>query len=53
MQLRAGVEPDDHVAPDELSDLMRAQLKEAFRAISAIQKRVAAEAGARIARVSA
>ncbi len=52
-QLRAGVEPDDYVAPDELSDLMRTQLKEAFRAISAIQKRVAADAGARIARVSA
>ena len=53
MQLCAGVEPDDYVAPDELSDLMRTQLKEAFRAISAIQKRVAADAGARIARVSA
>jgi CBS domain-containing protein len=53
MQLRAGVEPDDFVAPDELSDLMRTQLKEAFRAVSAIQKRVAADAGARIARVSA
>jgi CBS domain-containing protein len=53
MQLRAGVEPDEYVAPDELSDLMRTQLKEAFRAISAIQKRVAADAGARIARVSA
>jgi CBS domain-containing protein len=51
MQLRAGVEPDDHLAPEELSDLMRAQLKEAFRAISAIQKRLAADAGARIARV--
>jgi CBS domain-containing protein len=53
MQLRAGVEPDDFVAPDELSDLMRTQLKEAFRAISAIQKRVAADAGARISRVIA
>jgi CBS domain-containing protein len=52
-QLRAGVEPDDFVAPDELSDLMRTQLKEAFRAISAIQKRVAADAGARISRVIA
>ncbi len=53
MQLRAGLEPDEFLAPDELSDLMRAQLKEAFRAISAVQKRVAADAGARIARVSA
>ncbi|HEX5194620.1 MAG TPA: putative nucleotidyltransferase substrate binding domain-containing protein [Solirubrobacteraceae bacterium] len=40
-QLRAGLEPDDHVAPDELSDLMRTQLREALRAISSIQKRVA------------
>src|SRR6201996_3531555 len=53
MQLRAGVAPDDHVAPEELSDLMRAQLREALRAVSAIQKRVASEAGARISRVSA
>jgi CBS domain-containing protein len=50
-QLRAGVEPDDHVSPDELSDLMRTQLREALRAISSIQRRVASEAGARIARV--
>jgi CBS domain-containing protein len=53
MQLRAGLEPDDHLAPEELSDLMRVQLKEAFRAISTIQKRVATDAGARIARVGA
>jgi CBS domain-containing protein len=49
-QLRAGIEPDDFVAPDELSDLMQSQLREALRAVSAIQKRVAAEAGSRIAR---
>jgi CBS domain-containing protein len=53
MQLRAGVEPDDYVSPGELSDLMQSQLREALRAISAIQKRVASEASARIARVSA
>ena len=50
-QLRAGLEPDDYVSPDELSDLMRTQLREALRAISSIQKRVASEAGARISRV--
>jgi CBS domain-containing protein len=51
-QLRAGEEPDDFVSPDELSDLMRSQLREALRAVSAIQKRVAAEATTRISRVS-
>ncbi len=44
-QLRAGQEPDDHVDPTELSDLMRAQLRQAFRAVASIQKRVAAELG--------
>jgi CBS domain-containing protein len=39
-QLRAGVAPDDHIAPDELSPLRRTQLKEAFRAVAAVQKRV-------------
>ena len=42
-QLRAGESPDDHLAPGELSELMRTQLREAFRAITAIQKRVAGE----------
>jgi CBS domain-containing protein len=48
-QLRAGRRPDDHIDPDELSALMRAQLRQAFRAVAAIQRRVAAElsAGAR------
>lgn len=40
MQLRAGVTPDDHLAPEELSPLRRTQLKEAFRAVADIQKRV-------------
>lgn len=40
-QIRAGVAPDDHLAPDELSALMRSQLREAFRAVTDIQKRVA------------
>jgi CBS domain-containing protein len=48
-QMRAGHAPDDYIDPHELSALMRTQLREAFRAIAAIQKRVGAElaAGAR------
>ena len=42
-QLRGGRDPDDYIDPHELSTLMRAQLREAFRAIAAIQKRVAGE----------
>ena len=33
-QLRAGRQPDDHVDPHELSALMRAQLRQAFRAVA-------------------
>jgi len=47
-QMRAGLEPDDFVAPDELSDLMRTQLREALRAIASIQKRLGSDAGDRI-----
>ncbi len=39
-QLRAGTPPDDHIAPDELSPLRRTQLREAFRAVASVQKRV-------------
>ncbi len=42
-QLRAGEEPDDHVNPGELSGLTRSYLREAFRAVASIQKRVANE----------
>jgi CBS domain-containing protein len=42
-QLRAGETPDDFVHPEELSELARSYLREAFRAVAAIQKRVAAE----------
>jgi CBS domain-containing protein len=42
-QLRAGVEPDDYVDPAMLSPLTRSHLKEAFRAVASIQKRVASE----------
>jgi CBS domain-containing protein len=39
-QLRAGATPNDHVNPESLSALTRAQLKEAFRAVASVQKRV-------------
>jgi CBS domain-containing protein len=42
-RLRAGCKPDDHLDPADLSPLMRTQLKEAFRAVAAVQKRLAAE----------
>jgi CBS domain-containing protein len=42
-QLRAGQPPDDYVDPAGLSTLTRSHLREAFRAIASIQKRVAAE----------
>jgi CBS domain-containing protein len=45
-QLRAGQAPDDYVNPGALSALTRSHLKEAFRAIASIQKRVAAELSA-------
>ncbi|MGA8333600.1 MAG: putative nucleotidyltransferase substrate binding domain-containing protein [Solirubrobacteraceae bacterium] len=42
-QLRAGEEPDDFVNPATLTGLTRSYLREAFRAVAAVQKRVAAE----------
>ncbi len=42
-QLRAGLQPDDHVRPQELSSLTRSHLKEAFRAVASVQKQIAAE----------
>jgi CBS domain-containing protein len=42
-QLRAGHDPDDYVNPADLSWLMRTQLKDAFRGITSIQRRLAAE----------
>jgi CBS domain-containing protein len=42
-QIRAGRSPDDHIDPDDLSALMRVQLRQAFRAVATIQKRVATE----------
>ena len=42
-QLRDGSEPDNHLDTRELSALTRSHLKEAFRAVASVQKRVAAE----------
>lgn len=42
-QLRAGETPDDLVAPRELSAVTRASLREAFRAVAAVQRRIVAE----------
>jgi CBS domain-containing protein len=42
-QLRSGGIPDDFVDPRSLSALTRSHLKEAFRAVAAIQKRVSGE----------
>lgn len=42
-QLRAGKEPDDLVRPRDLSQVTRVSLREAFRAVAAVQRRIAAE----------
>jgi CBS domain-containing protein len=42
-QLRAGIEPDDYVNPTDLSTLARSHLKEAFRAVASVQRRLSAE----------
>ncbi len=42
-RLRDGVQPDDYVDPAQLSKLTRTHLREAFRAIASIQKRIAGE----------
>jgi CBS domain-containing protein len=42
-QLRSGQEPDDYVNPADLSPLMRTQLKDAFRAVTSIQKRLTSD----------
>jgi CBS domain-containing protein len=44
-QLQDGEEPDDHLDPAALSPLTRTYLKEAFRAVASVQKRVAGELG--------
>jgi CBS domain-containing protein len=39
-QLKAGVEPDDFLDPGQLSTLTRRSLKEAFRAVAGVQRRI-------------
>jgi CBS domain-containing protein len=42
-QLRAGEEPDDLVRPVDLSAVTRASLREAFRAVASVQRRIVAD----------
>lgn len=42
-QLRTGAEPDDLVRPADLSAVTRASLREAFRAVASVQRRLSAE----------
>lgn len=42
-QLRAGEQPDDLVRPVDLSAVTRASLREAFRAVASVQRRIVAE----------
>ncbi len=42
-QLRAGVQPDDHLDPATLDRLTRTYLRDAFRAIAKVQKRIASD----------
>ena len=43
-QIEAGFELDDYVDPNELSPLVRRYLKEAFHAVSSVQKHITSEA---------
>ena len=42
-QLKAGIEPDDFLDPGELSPLTRSSLKEAFRAVAGVQRRIGSD----------
>ena len=42
-QLRAGRRPDDHLDPAALDPVTRGALREAFRAVAAVQRRVAGQ----------
>jgi CBS domain-containing protein len=44
-RLRAGGDPDDLIDTRELSPLARSHLKEAFRAVASVQRRLASELG--------
>lgn len=45
-QLRAGTPPDDHLDPGRLNPLSRRYLREAFRAVAGVQKRISSELSA-------
>jgi CBS domain-containing protein len=42
-QVRAGAEPDNHIRPGALTSLSRSYLKDAFRAVTAVQRRISAD----------
>ncbi|MDX6377074.1 MAG: hypothetical protein QOE98_1377, partial [Gaiellaceae bacterium] len=42
-QVRSGVAPDDHIDPATLDRLTRSYLRDAFRAIATVQKRIAGD----------
>jgi CBS domain-containing protein len=42
-QVRAGVAPDDYVQPETLTPLTRSYLKDAFRAVAGVQRRITTE----------
>jgi CBS domain-containing protein len=42
-QLKAGVERDDHLAPKSLGPLARHHLRDAFRAVAAVQRNLGRE----------
>ena len=44
-QLKAGQRPHDHLDLSELSPLTRSHLKEAFRAVASVQRRIATQLG--------
>lgn len=46
--LRRGIPPDDHLAPSTLSPLTRSYLKDAFRAVAAIQRSLQGEMALRV-----
>ncbi len=48
-QLRAGLQPDDHLDPATLDRLTRSYLRDAFRAISKVQRRIASDLELRVA----
>jgi CBS domain-containing protein len=47
-QLRVGLAPDDHLDPATLDRLTRTYLRDAFRAISKVQKRIASDLDLRV-----